>query len=373
MRLLFLIVTLVACDAQVGGRVEAQSVGPSGLRGVHTDGTTLEGSGTVANPVRLKAVATDDTLEGTGSAGDPLRAPWMNVGGHIFGDGSDGDVVINSDTDLTRDMLYMNLTIDGAALRPRGHRPLVLGVLTFVNGGYIHANGGHGGTPTAGSGAPGLANKCGGGLNGGAGGTTGAAVAAGTSTTAPRQCVPGNAAGGTSVTLTGAAGGTCRGGGGGRGTGANGANGGGANSIAAVQGDFADFIRATECAQRGTATPYNGGVGGGGGGGSAGGSGGGGGGGGGILVVFARTVVDNGCHADGCIQVRGGNGGDADPAGSGGGGGGGGGGASVFVLGTGSFPSINVSGGLGGARGGGASGDGGPGGDGVDVRFRIGD
>lgn len=63
-----------------------------------------------------------------------------------FGDGSDGDVVISTNTDLTRDMFYNNLTINnGITLSPKGYRIYVLGTLTFVGTGKILQNAGNGG------------------------------------------------------------------------------------------------------------------------------------------------------------------------------------------------------------------------------------
>jgi len=61
-----------------------------------------------------------------------------------FGDGSDGDVTISSNTTITRDMYYNNLTVNaGVTLSCGGYRIFVKNKLT--NNGTISANGGNGG------------------------------------------------------------------------------------------------------------------------------------------------------------------------------------------------------------------------------------
>lgn len=97
------------------------------------------------------------------------------------------------------------------------------------------------------------------------------------------------------------------------------------------------------------------------------GGGGGGGAGGAAAVVCAREITG--------VQVRcfGGYGGTGHPGSGAGGGGGGGGGIAIVVIGTGSFPTVDVSGGLGGAPGGvGASTAGIAGKDGLAYLFRLG-
>ena len=73
-----------------------------------------------------------------GDKGDQgIQGPPGDSGGglDIFGNGSDGDVEISSDTTLTRDMYYHNLTIDdGVTLNPGGYRVFVSGTLTLLNG-----------------------------------------------------------------------------------------------------------------------------------------------------------------------------------------------------------------------------------------------
>jgi len=88
-----------------------------------------------------------------------------------FGDGSDGDVVIGSNTTLTTDMYYDDLTVsNGFTLTTANYRVFVKGTLT--NAGTIKNTGNVG---TAGS--PGSAGD--GAAGGGAGGAGGAAIAAG--------------------------------------------------------------------------------------------------------------------------------------------------------------------------------------------------
>jgi len=70
------------------------------------------------------------------------RKSWLEVGGEYvgFGDGSDGDVTITSETTLTRDMYYNNLTIaQGAILNPNGYRIFVKN--TLINNGVLRRNG----------------------------------------------------------------------------------------------------------------------------------------------------------------------------------------------------------------------------------------
>lgn len=63
----------------------------------------------------------------------------------FFGDGSDGDVTIDSDTTLTKNMNYNNLTIeDGVTLYPKGFKIQCLNKITFNGTGKISSNGGDG-------------------------------------------------------------------------------------------------------------------------------------------------------------------------------------------------------------------------------------
>jgi len=87
----------------------------------------------------------------------------------MCGDGSDGDITISINTNLTRDMQYNSLTINGGiTLYTKGYRILCKGSLT--NNGIIDNNGGAGGTGKLlpGAGAP--SGTLGGGGIGGLGG-----------------------------------------------------------------------------------------------------------------------------------------------------------------------------------------------------------
>ena len=117
-----------------------------------------------------------------------------------FGSGKDGDIVITSNTTLSRDMEYRNLTINSGALNPNGWRIFVSNTLTIASGGKISRNGTSNGSALAahtiggsGAGAPGVRSpyprhplvkgakgedsEAGG--NGGAGGSCGAGGGAG--------------------------------------------------------------------------------------------------------------------------------------------------------------------------------------------------
>jgi len=68
----------------------------------------------------------------------------------IWGDGSDGAVVISSNTTLTRDMYYSDLTVNSTfTLNTGGYRIFVSGTLT--NNGTIANNGGNASGPTGGT------------------------------------------------------------------------------------------------------------------------------------------------------------------------------------------------------------------------------
>ena len=101
----------------------------------------------------------------------------------LFGDGSDGDVTISSNTTLTSDKFYNNLTINSTfTLNTGGYRIFVKGTLT--NNGTIANNGSNGAAVTGGAGGAGVtvgAGKDGGtgyspGSNGGGGGGGGGGV-----------------------------------------------------------------------------------------------------------------------------------------------------------------------------------------------------
>jgi hypothetical protein len=94
----------------------------------------------------------------------------------IFGNGSDGNVTISSDTTLTRDMCYNDLTINsGITLTSAGFRIRVAGTLLnngVICGGYEGSGGvgGVGGTPSSNPGSNGTVSATEGNGSGGAGG-----------------------------------------------------------------------------------------------------------------------------------------------------------------------------------------------------------
>jgi len=264
----------------------------------------------------------------------------------IFGDGSDGDATISSNTNLTRDMYYNNLTITGSSiwLNPAGFRIFVKGILTIAatcriqrdgnNGGNASTfTGGTGGTAlAAGSLVGGIAGVAGG--NGGIGGNSsgGAAGIAGTAGNAAAKSIGGAARAG----VTGGAGGSGWLGAGGSG-GAAGALGAQTGTVYNTMKCLATtyFMSDTQSSTltNFTGSPGTGGSGGGGGGTSSapgvGGNGGGGGGSGscgGVIWIAAKSIVLNGdITAYGGTGGNGANGANAASGDSGGGGGGGGG------------------------------------------------
>lgn len=59
---------------------------------------------------------------------------FNNIPDEIYGSGADGNVTLNSNTTLTRDMYYNNLTIkDGVHLNTNGYRVFVRNSLAFSN------------------------------------------------------------------------------------------------------------------------------------------------------------------------------------------------------------------------------------------------
>lgn len=298
----------------------------------------------------------------------------------FVGDGSDGDATISSNTTLTTDKYYDNLTVNnGFALHMAGYRVFVKGTLT--NAGTIDRNGttgGNGGNAsgvtagTAGTGATGLAAGflpgTGAGSNGGIGGTgNGGAAGAGANgaNTSNSAGTSGNAgtagvAGGNSSSSGGAGGGA-----------------GSAGTATAPTGGipktpvelivFREYVSATPTAMTGSAGTGGGGGGGGGGSGGAGNGGGGGGAGGsgtpgGIGLISANTIVNTGTiSCNGGTGGTGGNGADgtSDSAGGSGGRGGSGGTGGVLALlyasltDSGTISATGGSGGSGGNAGGG--------------------
>jgi len=244
-----------------------------------------------------------------------------------YGDGSDGNVTISSGTtNLTRDMYYNNLTINGTGvLNPSGYRVFVLNNLdlTAAPVGAINENGTAGGNAsgaTGGStGAVPTIGSVGIGQQGGGGAT-------GTSGAGTQGVLPAN------FTGNGGAGG-------GSGTSGAGTNAGVAAGAANVA-TAADFRRWTTNFIRGI-TLLNGGGGGhggasgGGDGTNSGGGGGAGGNGGGILILYAKNIIKSSATPAGVIESNGGAGGNAGTVSAGvtggGAGGAGGGGGWVYI------------------------------------------
>lgn len=224
-----------------------------------------------------------------------LKAPRVEM---LFGNGMDGNVTISSNTTLSRDMYYNNLTINsGRTLKTNGYKIFVKGILT--NNGIIDNSGGNG--------TNGTATSVGIGGDSFGGGKGGDAVRGSSNT-------DGNPG------IAGVGGG-------------NGGNGGniGTRTEPGTAGRPATYTASDRAEFELLNTLYTTSIGGGSGG--SGGSGysnqyqgGGGGGGGGRIHIYAKEILNNGT-----ISAKGGNGGNgyvASTLSAGGGGGGGGG----FVL-----------------------------------------
>jgi hypothetical protein len=99
------------------------------------------------NDPRVPTQNENDALVGTSGSPSSTNKFVTDSDGRIlsiFGDGSDGDVTISSNTTLTRDMNYNNLTINPTfTLNTSGYRVFVKGTLT--NNGTISNNGSAGG------------------------------------------------------------------------------------------------------------------------------------------------------------------------------------------------------------------------------------
>ena len=290
----------------------------------------------------LEARNNDDSAYIVGRGLDPIdNQDWVTkifgevnfAGGTfgLYGDGSDGNVTISSNTTITRDMYYENLTVNPTfTLRTGGFRVAVRDTLTVS----ATATMGH-------PGAPGVLDVEGAGASGGILGT-GADGGGGNKGNGTNGVDRNNSGGGSGGT-------------GGNGSSGSGGTGGSATPIADLDGGF----RTTPLALIGVAIkPAGGGSGqsvrGGAGGGGAGGSGGpgspggGGGGGGGYCIITAKTLVNNGT-----ISAAGGAGAPGTATATGGGGGGGGG---ILILISGSKSGSGITtaaGGAGGASGGG--------------------
>jgi hypothetical protein len=346
--------------------------------------TVVSGSDTVAiTPGSTNAIISGPTGSPTFilTTAGALTATSATVNGTIlsnqdaFGDGSDGPATISGDTTLTRDMFYMNLTINSTKhLYTASFRVFVNGTLT--NNGTIDnsGNAASGSTGGAAIASGSLVGTVAGG-NGGGGGLGNNGVYNGAvGSTGPASAK--------SIGSAGSAGG----GGGTAYTGEYGTGGaGGAGSAGSQTGTvfnkphtFTSAYNLFDAEPSGSFAVFNlasGGGGGGGGGASAGsyygsgsgsgtgGSGGGAGSPGGLVWISARQLVNNGViSTQGGAGANGGNGsvsvsGGTASAGGGGGGAGGAGGVIIMIYSqlTGSG-SVNVAAGAGGSGGTGAGG-----------------
>lgn len=239
----------------------------------------------------------------------------------LLGDGSDGDATISSNTTITRDMYYNNLTIDATfTLNTGGFMIFVRGTLT--NNGTISRAGGSGGV----GGATGTAGAVGGTIAGvtvGAGGSATAGGAGGTNAGSQAAAVA-------AQTGFGGAGGAS--GAGGTAAGAGGSSRAGGTMTQRIWRHVQTIWGLSAAGTYGTGGAGGAGGGGGGGSGALSGAGGGGGGsGGGSIYLACNTLVNNGI-----ITVAGGNGGNGGNASglntAGGGGGGGGGGGRIYII-----------------------------------------
>jgi len=247
----------------------------------------------------------------------------------LFGNGEDGNVTISSNTTLTADRYYDDLTINsGYTLSPAGYRIFVKGTLT--NNGYIDRSGndGEGGADSNDGGA-----ALGGGYLAGSGAGGRGGVGSGEN----------GIAGGSVTSSLGGSGGT----------GANntytGGAGGSASQPPTTSGRFSVYPSAVSMYDYIEGNRIYGGGGGGGGAGNGNETGGGGGSGAGVMVICAKEFVNNGT-----IRANGGNGGAGENNVAGGGGGGAG--SIVIVYNTltdnGTFTALGGSGGVaGGASG----------------------
>ena len=266
--------------------------------------------------------------------GNTLNQSSGNV--YLNGDGSETDqnLVISTNTDLTRDMYYNNLTVNsGVTLFTKGFRIFVKGTLN-VNGVLNNAgqNGIFDGTAALG-GIGGFTGTLGGGADGATAPSGGGISAGNNGNTVPTLSRIGGNGGAAGSSLDGGVGGS-------GGTSNNPAtNSGGVHVIKSLpsilSGRDLDGVKL-----------YGGNGGGSGGSGPQGNSSGGsGGGGGGGMIVSARII-----KGTGAFTVNGGNGGTVTSPYTGGGGGGGGGGYMIILCGKNYIPSTSftANGGFGG-------------------------
>lgn len=384
-----------------------------GLRAVEHD-SSLSGTGSSGSPLALASVATLDSgvFSGTGSAGSPLSVNLSESVGAMFGDGSDGTCAFDGSTvvlgitpagftstnpnisggfsyTLVRDIFCDDATLSSNIyVITNGWRVFVRGTLTLNSNSYLGRVGNNGNGSAAGAGGSVGTVFLGVHAPGGAGGAldcVGSCANGGAANPFHPECGTAAATGASAAGGDAQDGGACQGGGGGSvsiaagscvGASSVGCNGGSATLASVTSSPYprSPFVSIMNTAgeRGGQAQRLLCGTGGGGGRGSTSGRGGGGGSGGGCVVVIAHEIVGSGT-----ITARGGNGAVGSGAGAhgGGGGGGGGGGNLAVVIGKGSFPTTDVSGGTGGAPGVGSSSTGrnaGNGGTGILQLIRVG-
>lgn len=93
----------------------------------------------VASFVRLNN-SSISTAESTSSISGSLvnLATYLNLPDPVYGTGADGDATISTNTTLTRDQFYRNLTINANIhLNPSGYRIFVQNILTLNSGARI--------------------------------------------------------------------------------------------------------------------------------------------------------------------------------------------------------------------------------------------
>lgn len=397
----------VSATSRVLGRITAgagdpEELTPTQLTSLLNAFTTL-----LKGAVPAPGAANGYVLYDSGSWG--ALPDLTNIGLGWFGDGSDGSLNFDGTSTvlgvsplsksantyggiagatklyyIRRDIHATDMTVASGVIVATASRVFVNGTLQLD--GYLGMPAGNGaaGNITSITTAPGQTpdDVIAGSLNGGTGGAGNGGTAAGpgqASGVSPPGFATGTAAGvaGGNGTAGGTGQGGAGGGGGTAGTLRTGGAGGSTTANSTNNGTLRNLLQAIAGRLLFTNTLYTAGSGGGGGIGTSTGNGGGGAGGcgGGSAIVVARKILGSGN-----VWARGGDGGAAYTgainANQGcGGGGGGGGGWAVVVIGTGSFPTVNVSGGTGGAKnsnGTGAGGDGGNGGAGLSFLFRVG-